>query len=136
MNDGSGATLPPLLGEWTHRPECSCLRTSLGCCLQTAGTLWPRSLKDWPRSAMWDATGLRQLPASELVTSDNASSSLLNTPRAARGFTSENARPDPDTELGKEDSTSAPTYSYYQPHLPETGEDDPATPRVTETPSP
>src|SRR5690606_3896434 len=85
MNDGSGMTSPRLLGEWTHDPGCSCSRTSLGCCLQTAGTLWPESLRDWPRSGMWDGTGFYELPMSERATDAPDGSALLYTPNTRDG---------------------------------------------------
>ena len=80
-------TLPRLLAEWSHDPGCSCSRTSLGCCLRMAGTLWPMSFRDWPRSAMWDVTGYYELPTQAPPTSASASSSspgLLPTPSSSQ----------------------------------------------------
>jgi hypothetical protein len=74
-----------LLAEWSHDPGCSCSRTSLGCSLLMAGTLWPMSFRDWPRSATWDATGYYELPTLAPLTSGSGSSSsrgLLPTPAA------------------------------------------------------
>ena len=81
MTDGSGTTYKPWLGEWTHDPACSCSKTSLGCLLQTAGTLWPESLMVWPPSATWDGTGFYERPMLEPATSD-ADGSALPTPNA------------------------------------------------------
>lgn len=78
-------TSPRLLAEWSHDPGCSCSRTSLGCCLRIAGTLWPVSFRDWPRSAMSSRTGLYELPMLEPLTSGSggsASPGLLPTPTA------------------------------------------------------
>jgi len=78
---------PRLLAEWSHDPGCSCSRTSLGCCLRMAGTLWPMSFRDWPRSAMWDATGYYELPTQVPPTSVSGSSSspgLLPTPSSSQ----------------------------------------------------
>lgn len=72
-----------LLAEWSHDPGCSCSRTSLGCCLLMAGTLWPVSFRDWPRSAMSSRTGLYELPTLVPLTSasgGSASPGLLPTP--------------------------------------------------------
>ena len=77
------------LAEWGHVPGCSCSRTSLGCCLLTAGTLWPVSFTDWPRSATWDATGFSELPTSAPRISGSGGSAspglLLPTPEASDG---------------------------------------------------
>lgn len=75
-------TSAPLLAEWTHDLDCSCSRTSSGCCLRTAGTLWPESFTAWPAWAMWDGTGLYGLPTPAPPTSGHESSSLLPTPNA------------------------------------------------------
>ena len=76
-----------LLAEWGHGPDCSCSRTSEGCCLLTAGTLWPESFTDWPDSGTWDATGFYEHPTWGHPTSAPASSSLrgLPTPQAMDG---------------------------------------------------
>jgi len=74
-----------LLAEWSHDPGCSCSKTSLGCCLLMAGTLWPVSFRDWPRSATWDATGYYELPTLAPLTSasdGSVSPGLLPTPTA------------------------------------------------------
>ncbi len=79
-------TSPMLSAEWNHDPGCSCSKTSMGCCLQTVGTLWPESYLDWPRSATWDATGFYEHPTSAPRTSAPGSSSspgLLPTPRTS-----------------------------------------------------
>src|SRR5690606_40318137 len=89
MNAGSSTTSARLLAEWTHDPGCSCSRTSLGCCLQTAGTLWPESLRDWPRSGMWDGTGFYELPMSERATDAPDGSALLYTPNTRDGRSEE-----------------------------------------------
>lgn len=74
-----------LLAEWSHDPGCSCSKTSLGCCLLMAGTLWPVSFRDWPRSATSSRTGLYELPMLEPLTAvsgGSASPGLLKTPGA------------------------------------------------------
>lgn len=81
-------TLPRLLAEWSHDPGCSCSRTSLGCCLRMAGTLWSVSFRDWPRSATWDATGFYELPTPRHLTAvsdGSAPPGLLPTPEASDG---------------------------------------------------
>ncbi len=74
-------TSPTLLAEWGHDPTCSS-RTCPGCCLLTAGTLWPVVFTDWPASATWDHGGLYELPTSEPVTDGPDGSALLATPTA------------------------------------------------------
>src|SRR5690242_17540855 len=81
--DGSGTTRSTLLAEWTHLPDCSCSRTSVGCCLRTAGKLWHESFTDWPASGSWDTTGYYGHPTSEPLT-DGSGSSLLPTPTASQ----------------------------------------------------
>jgi hypothetical protein len=74
-----------LLAEWSHDPGCSCSKTSLGCCLLMAGTLWPVSFRGWPRSATSSRTGLYELPTLEPLTAasgGSASPGLLKTPTA------------------------------------------------------
>src|SRR5690606_22279082 len=89
MKGGCGMTLRPLLATWSHRPACSCSRTSLGCSLQMAGVLWPVSFMAWPRSATWDRGGLYALPTWEPLTSASGFSSspgpLIPTPNASDG---------------------------------------------------
>lgn len=80
MNDGSGPTSRQLLAEWTHDPACACSNASPACSQLTTVSLFPVSFTDWPRSAMWDATGLYELPTSARVTSANGGSVLLRTP--------------------------------------------------------
>lgn len=82
MTGGCSMTSARLLAEWTHRPGCSCSRTSVGCSLQTAGVLWPESLRDWPPSGSWDATGYYEHPTSVPPTDESGCSSLLGTPTA------------------------------------------------------
>lgn len=75
------------LAEWNHDPGCACLRTSLGCSLQTVGTLWAELYRGWPASAMWDDTGFYEHPMLGLHIDAPASSSLpdslLPTPSAS-----------------------------------------------------
>jgi hypothetical protein len=82
MSDGSGRTLRPLSGTWTHVPGCSCSRTSLGCSLLEAGTFWPVSFTDWPASGTWDATGFSGPLTSARPITASAGSALLPTPDA------------------------------------------------------
>lgn len=89
-----------LLAEWDHDPGCSCSRTSLGCCLRMAGTLWPVSFRAWPRSAMSSRTGLYELPTLEPLTGGSggsASRGLLPTPVVTNRAGME---PSPATERG------------------------------------
>lgn len=86
-----------LLAEWSHDPGCSCSRTSLGCCLLMAGTLWPVSFRDWPRSATSSRTGLYELPTLEPLTAANggsASPGLLKTPTAQLAANGGSQHPD------------------------------------------
>src|ERR1039458_2388782 len=89
MRGGCSMRSARRLAEWGHVPGCSCSRTSLGCCLLTAGTLWPVSFTDWPRSATWDATGFSELPTSAPRISGSGGSAspglLLQTPEASDG---------------------------------------------------
>lgn len=78
-------TSQTLLAEWHHGPDCSCSRTSSGCSLRTAGTLWAESFTDWPAWATWDGGGLYGHPTPAPPTSGPECSSLLNTPTAADG---------------------------------------------------
>ena len=80
MNAGSGPTSRRQLAEWTHDPGCACSSVSPGCSLLTADTLFPVSFTDWPRSAMWDATGLYELPTPEPAIAGSDGSALLPTP--------------------------------------------------------
>ena len=79
-------------GHWTHHPDCVCSKTSVGCSLQMAGTLWPESLRDWPASGTWDRTGFSPQAPLEPPTNANVSSSspTLPTPVAdnSRGLPS------------------------------------------------
>lgn len=82
MNAGSGPPSPQRSAQWTHDPDCSCSRTSLGCSLSTGGQPYPRSPDRWPSWGTWDATGFTALPRPEPPTSASAGSSLLLTPTA------------------------------------------------------
>src|SRR5699024_2595143 len=68
-------TSSPLSGSWTHNPGCACSKTSVGCSLQTVGTLWPESLRDWPVSGTWGATGFSPQPPLVPPTGGNGYSS-------------------------------------------------------------
>lgn len=82
MTDGYGQQSRPSLAEWSHDPDCSCSRTSLGCSLLTTGTLWEMSFRAWPASGLWDATGFYKHPTSEPATDAVDGSALLPTPAA------------------------------------------------------
>lgn len=82
------------LADWHHVPGCSCSKTSLGCSLRTAGTLWPESFKAWPRAATWDATGLYELLTPAHPTAERACSSLLKTPTAQLAINGGSQHPD------------------------------------------
>lgn len=77
------------------RPGCSCSRTSLGCSLLLVGTLWPESLRVWPRAGTWDATGFWAAPTLAAATDESASGSsrVLRTP-TSRDWRGENQRGD------------------------------------------
>lgn len=104
-----------LLAEWDHDPGCSCSKTSLGCCLRMAGTLWPVSFRAWPPSAMSSRTGLYELPTQGPLTGVNggsASPGLLPTPVVTNRA---GMKPSPATIRGTRGSDLGPVIGGLLP---------------------
>ena len=104
-NDGSSRTfaeLPALLA-----PDGSSSRTSSDYLPQTTGTLWPESVRRWPKRVSADGSGrLHERPTSAPVTDANGGS-VLPTP-TARDHKGHNQRRDATCLMGAVDLLPTP----------------------------
>lgn len=137
MTDGYGQQSTPSLAEWSHHPDCSCSKTSLGCSLLTTGTLWEMSFVDWPASGLWDAIGFYKHQTSEPATDAVDGSALLPTPAANDAGRSPEADLESKRSMARFDGTPRTQITsltvltkagFSQPRRRRTVNEDPTTP--------